>query len=233
MKIDITSVKLNLSREIRLLGASAACVWLAVCCLSGIAAAATGDALQMTVDHLRALPSQKVVLLDTRPKWKYLLGHIPGAQAPGNWQDFTLKQDGIPGRLNRDPAFLTGKLRSLGIDTAKTIVIYGDPVDKWREDGRFFWMMEYLGFENVSLLKGGYDAWTQAGLNIERGTASDPSPSALRPGNIRFKETAYADQDWIRQRLGSDTTVIVDNRERSEYDGATPYGSMECRLHQY
>lgn len=130
------------------------------------------------------------------------------------------------GLINQDKGFIVQKLRSLGIDPKKTIVIYGDLSDKWRTDGRFFWMFEFYGFKRVALLKGGFQNWEKAGFSKQRGFGQTPKPSVLEISDINFNRDVLADQSWIASRLGSQDIALIDNREKNEYSGATPYGSI-------
>ena len=164
-------------------------------------------------------------MIDTRSSWKYLLGHIPGAINLSDWKKFTIKSGDVRGRINQNKDFIVQKLRALGIDHQKTIIIYGDLSDKWRTDGRFFWMFEFYGFKRVSLLKGGFQNWEKAGFQKERGFGQDPKPSALETSDINFNQDILANQSWIVSQLGSQNIVLIDNREKHEFDGATPYGS--------
>ena len=91
----------------------------------------------ITPEQVQSIPKSKRVLIDTRPSWKYLLGHIPGAININDWKEFTVNSNGVPGQINQDKNFIVQQLRSLGIDHHKTIIIYGDMLDKWRTDGRF------------------------------------------------------------------------------------------------
>ncbi|MDH5761773.1 MAG: rhodanese-like domain-containing protein [Nitrospinota bacterium] len=179
----------------------------------------------ITVKNLQNLPGSQVVLIDARSSWKFLAGHIPGAINLNDWEEFTIRAGGIPGQINRDKDFIAHKLRVLGADYQKAIVIYGDPEDKWRTDGRFFWMFEFYGFKRVALLKGGLQEWEKTGMSVERGFGNDPKPALLKASDIKFNEDILADQNWILRRLKSDDIVVIDNREQHEYDGATPYGS--------
>ncbi|MFQ5671648.1 MAG: sulfurtransferase [Nitrospinales bacterium] len=179
----------------------------------------------MRADSLRNLPPEDVVLIDTRSSFKFFLGHIPGAVNLSDWREFTRARDGVPGLLIRDRKWIAGKLRPLGIDHGKMLIVYGDPEELWRTDGRFFWMFRYFGFEKVFLLEGGYDAWLKAGGAVERGGARVDVPSSLMPEDIRFDSSVAADRDWILQRLGSPALALVDNRDHKEFEGATPYGS--------
>ena len=179
----------------------------------------------LSIEQYKAINDEDKIILDTRSSWKFLISHIPGASRIGDWQDYTVNVNGSRGILNEDKNFLVEKLRPLGIHPSKTIVLYGDPTDKWRSDGRFFWMFKYMGFEKVAILEGGFDQWKKNGLPIERGTGRDASPSDFGVKDIKFDESVSADQAWIRSRLKSNSIAIIDTRTNSEYNGATPYGS--------
>ncbi|MBI5426920.1 MAG: sulfurtransferase [Nitrospinae bacterium] len=174
--------------------------------------------------RLHSLPAKDRVILDTRPSWRFLLGHIPGALNVGDWRDYTVTLDGVPGMLNEDRNFVAQKLQALGIDYGKTIVVYGDARDPWRADGRFFWMFERLGFSRVGILDGGWDEWVKSGGDTERGSGKLPAPAAIAPQEIRFNDAVLADQKWIFERLGSKSIAVIDNRTRKEFDGAILYG---------
>ena len=65
----------------------------------------------ITPEQVQSLPKNERVLIDTRPSWKYLLGHIPGAINLSNWKEFTTKPNGVPGQINQDKDFIVKKLR--------------------------------------------------------------------------------------------------------------------------
>ncbi len=225
MKHDITSLNCILSRKIKafLLGVSILVLGLAG--TDSPALSAPDFEPLITVQQLQSLPQNERVLIDTRPSWQYLLGHIPGAVNLSDWKEFTTRTGRVHGRINQDKNFIVERLRSLGIHAKKTIVVYGDLTDKWRTDGRFFWMFEFYGFTRTALLKGGFQHWKQAGFATERGFGPNSKPSALEASDIHFNRKILADQNWIAQRLGSKDIILIDNREKHEYEGATPYGS--------
>jgi len=183
------------------------------------------EAPLMRAEALRNLPPEDVILIDTRSSFRFFLGHIPGAVNLSDWQVFTRARDGVPGLLIRDRRWIADTLRSLGIGYGKRLVVYGDPRELWRADGRFFWMFHYYGFKKVFLLEGGYDAWLKAGGTAERGTGRAVVPTSLVPADIHFDPAVAADRDWILRRLGSPALALVDNRDHKEFAGATPYGS--------
>ncbi len=152
MKHDITSPNCILSRKIKAVFLRVSILALAIVGMPQPALSTTDFEPLITLEQVQSLSINERVLIDTRPSWKYLLGHIPGAINLSDWKEFTIKPSGVPGQINQDKEFVVRKLRSLGIDHQKTIIIYGDLFDKWRTDGRFFWMFDFYGFKRVALL---------------------------------------------------------------------------------
>lgn len=225
MKHDSTSPNCILSRKIKAHFLRVSILILAILVMPRPTLSSTDFEPLITPEQVQSLSKTELVLIDTRPSWKYLLGHLPGSINLSDWQEFTIKSNGVPGQINWDKKFIVQKLQSLGIDHQKTIVLYGDLSDKWRTDGRFFWMFEFYGFKRVALLKGGFQNWENAGFSRERGFGETPKPSSLKVSDIKFNRDILADQSWIASRLGSQSIVLIDNREKHEFDGATPYGS--------
>ena len=223
MKKDITNLDGDLSRKIKgLLLAAFLLIFAAGHALPDLPVPPE-DSVSIDAKQLRSLAPDTTVVVDTRSGWKYFLGHIPGSVNLADWRDFTEKQGGVKGLLIEDKDFIAAKLRSLGIDRQKTIVLYGDPADRWRTDGRFFWMFERWGFESVRILTGGLNFWKESGGTIARGKQGRVSSSTLSAKDIRFDEKVAATGSWIHENL--DRLAVIDNRTKKEYDGATPYGS--------
>jgi thiosulfate/3-mercaptopyruvate sulfurtransferase len=181
--------------------------------------------LIMTPAMVSAIPEDQRVIIDTRSSWKFLLSHIPGAINLDDWQEFTHTVNGVKGLLKEDKSFIADKLGPLGVSSDKVIVIYGEPKDPWRADGRFFWMFERYGFKKVALLEGGLTGWKQAGKKIQRGRQHSTLQSNLAPKNINLNDQVIADKTLIINALLDKRFRIIDSRIRKEFDGATPYGS--------
>jgi thiosulfate/3-mercaptopyruvate sulfurtransferase len=179
----------------------------------------------MTPAMVSAIPEHQRVVVDTRSSWKFILSHVPGAINLSDWQEFTHTVNGVKGLLKEDKNFIADKLGPLGISLDKTIVIYGDPEDPWRTDGRFFWMFERYGFQKVVLLDGGLDSWKQAGKKIQIGRQHPMSHSNLTANNINLNNQVIADKTLIKNVLLDKNFNIIDNRIKKEFDGTTPYGS--------
>lgn len=225
MKPDITSAHRILSSKIRK-GRKAVFFLLLLGLLLVQPLSVWADSsLLTTPQFLSSIPHDEVVVIDTRSKFQYLLGHIPNAVHIGSWQDFAHKVEGVRGLLIEDRQFIVSKLKPHGIEHGRKIVLYGDPTDPWRTDGRFFWMFERFGFKKVAVLEGGLRNWQDHGGQLERGLGNSHLSSSLSIEDIKFNDRVSADQEWIAHRLGSSNMALIDNRTREEYDGEQPYGS--------
>ena len=113
MKPDTTSGARILSRKIRV-----SILLMLNLFLTGIHApqsfAEKGVGLLITPSMLSAIPQDKRVVVDTRPAWKFLFGHIPGAINLDDWWEFTYKSEGVKGLLKDDKTFIAEKFAPLG-----------------------------------------------------------------------------------------------------------------------
>ena len=223
MKIDSTSGAHILSRKIRV----NLVLVLGLCLVVSNAAQALGkeNQLLITPEILSRIPQNQRVVVDTRPAWKFFLGHIPGAINLDDWWDFTYTASGVKGILKDGKSFIKNTLAPLGFSPQKTIVIYGETDDPWRTDGRFFWMFERYGFQKVSLLDGGFVGWKQSGRNIARGKQNPTAEPVSALEKINLNDAVIADKQLIYNSFLSNNYKIIDNRTRKEFEGATPYGS--------
>ena len=225
MKPDSTSATLILSRKIRLVLMVVLVMFLIGLAVPQNQQAQINTKLLVTGDTLKKLPSEQRVIVDTRSKFKFLMGHIPGAINLSNWKEFTSKNNTIRGLLINDENFISNILGNLGLDPKQSIIIYGDPTDPWRTDGRFFWMFERYGFTHVSILDGGIKAWKKIGGKLESGFQKERKLTRIIPEKIHLNPKVIADKDLIKKVLNDKSYVLIDNRTQEEFLGSTPYGS--------
>lgn len=169
----------------------------------------------------RQLGQDGVVLLDGRPMMGFLMAHIPGA-IHVDWKAFSDPQAPSKGILHPDLAVLEHKVGMMGIGNRSPVVCYSDPISCYGEDGRFYWMLTYLGHSNVKILNGGWTKWQQEGRPVERGPAKSPAPASFvaapRPEVLMVR-------DALKQRITAKDAelAIIDTRSPGEYRGQ---GSM-------
>jgi thiosulfate/3-mercaptopyruvate sulfurtransferase len=221
MKPDSTSAARNLSRKIR----GVFCLFAGIVLMGLSPQKNPVPNLLLTPSTLKNIPVEQRVIIDTRAKWKFLSGHIPGAINMSNWREFTTKKDGIKGILIEDKTFISDTFSALGLNPKQSIIIYGEPSDPWRTDGRFFWMFERYGFAKVSLLDGGLDTWKLSGGTVERGFQKGRKFTKIAPETLKLNPEIIADKVLINNILSDKNYVLIDNRTQKEFQGATPYGS--------
>ncbi len=159
---------------------------------------------------------QEATLLDTR-SFPILKGKIPGAK-PIKWQDFSQASQPHRGKLLTDEEILTKKLQKLGINKNKPVVVFGDPLDGWGEEGRIVWMLRTLGHNQTVLVDGGYQTLLAAGIEVKNQTQAR--------GNfvVKLRKGWEVNREELKASLLKQNLVIVDTRELREYEGQTPYG---------
>jgi thiosulfate/3-mercaptopyruvate sulfurtransferase len=142
----------------------------------------------------------------------YRAGHLPGAV----YADLDRDLAGPPGAGGRHPLPSTddaqAALRRLGVSGGRPVVVYDDVAGTVA--ARAWWLLRYLGHDDVRLLDGGYAAWTAAGRPVETGDGTPPPPGDLvaRPGGMAVLD---ADEAATVAREG----VLLDARAAERYRG--------------
>jgi len=116
-----------------------------------------------------------------------------------------------------------------GIQRTDSVVLY-DSVE--RDGGAtasyVFWVLDFLGHEDVKVLDGGIDAWKRAGLETSSELAERDAVVYQAPPE-ELDRTARIDGRELRERLGDRHYQILDVRSRDEYLGETPNADWQGR----
>ena len=158
-----------------------------------------------------------LVVIDVRGRATYEFGgHIPGA-VHSTWHDYSDPNAVPKGLLNPDLAQIEQQLGALGVSNESEVVIYSNPFDNWGDEGRMFWMLEYLGHKNLRILNGGWVAWTAEKRPFEHGS---PTPHTGR-FKAQLVKTVSITKDELKMmvRAPHEQAVIVDSRSLEEYLG--------------
>jgi thiosulfate/3-mercaptopyruvate sulfurtransferase len=167
------------------------------------------------------LIEQGAIVLDGRARNVQVRGMVQGAIAV-TWQQFSEPKLPDRGHLLRDKTLLNQRLRAVGIFMHQPVVVIGDPLNGWGEEGRIVWMLRTLGHNQAVFVDGGYPALAKMGLPITR----QVTRKAAMPGDFTLQRKS--DWDITREELRSvfdkGILTIIDAREPREFRGATPYG---------
>lgn len=142
----------------------------------------------------------------------FLDGHVPGA-IHVNSDDFDIADYYY---LLRSDEELFDLAKSQGITTESTVVTVGSPIFACR----YAVILQYLGVENVYVMSGGYDGWTDAGYELETGSAQ-VTPVEDFGTEVPLNPDLIDTVEEAAQLKENDDFLLVDNRRYEEYSGAT------------
>lgn len=149
---------------------------------------------------------------DAGPR-EYAAGHIPGARFLHVDRDLAAPLTGMNGRHPLpDPEVFMRTLGKAGVDAAKQVVAYDGQPGMYA--ARLWWMLRWLGHENVAVLDGGYAKWSGEGRPV--------STELPRIAPARFTgapRPLAVDANAILSALGQPGRVILDARSADRYRG--------------
>ncbi|MGI9206210.1 MAG: sulfurtransferase [Woeseiaceae bacterium] len=147
----------------------------------------------------------------------YAEAHIPGAVYAHLDRDLASEITSDSGRHPLPtPADFNRLLTSWGIEEGCQVVVYD--YANGATAARLWWMMRWIGHDNVAVLNGGIQAWQQAGLSLSSEVPElEPVPFAMQPNSAMIATTAE-----IAGEIDSElSTVLIDARDRARFQGTT------------
>lgn len=144
----------------------------------------------------------------------YETGHIPGARYAHLDKDLSSPVTDTTGRHPLpDPEILASKLGAWGVDEKKQVVVYDDVFGAMAI--RLWWLLKWLGHENVALLDGVYPNWVR-----QKNPINNDQP-VIRPTtfNARLNNSLWVTADGLQQALGENSTLLIDARAEERYSG--------------
>ena len=165
----------------------------------------------LSFDELRRrLDAPNLRLLDPRPRAEYDKGHIPGAV----WVDAKAVQTmaGKPGALN-DRAAWQAWVAPLGIGPKTEVIIYDG--ERQLTAARLWWLLRYLGVDQVGLVNGNFALWQQEG----RPVTSDVPAVGAGAFEVAFRAGRHATKDEVFEAIKAGKARVVDARSEAEYTG--------------
>jgi thiosulfate/3-mercaptopyruvate sulfurtransferase len=144
----------------------------------------------------------------------YEQDHVPGAVYAHLEQDLSgpVREHGGRHPLP-DMGPFSQWLGQLGIDKDITVVAYDDQAGAMAS--RFWWMLRFLGHEQVFILETGYSQWKAAGYPTSN-ELQEPLEKHFTPS---VKTRMLISVHDVRQKLGQSGVVLLDSREQPRYLG--------------
>jgi thiosulfate/3-mercaptopyruvate sulfurtransferase len=142
--------------------------------------------------------------------------HIAGAHFLDNEQELAGTHTGRNGRHPLpDRAALAQLLAAHGVGPRTLVVGYDASGAQYA--AHLWWLLRWIGHDQVAVLDGGWQAWTAAGLPVESGSgavASVGGSASPRPSLVES-----VDADAVLANLRDKSFTVVDARAAARYRG--------------
>ena len=155
--------------------------------------------------------SIRIAEVDYDPTANYNLGHVPGAVL----LDWKTDMNDPVRRDILSQTQLNELLSKAGLTQGMKLVLYGD-FNNWFA-AFAFWILNYYGIENVTLMNGGRKKWITEDRPIAKDKPSYTQTSFKSKGP---NENVRTYLDYVRQTLGQANKVLVDVRSPAEFTGS-------------
>ena len=178
------------------------------------------------------LGNDNLVVLDIRDAVEgadpYAAGHVPGAiAAPYSVVPWRAKINDIPGMLP-PPEQIEATIAALGVDDDSQVVIVpaGTSASEFGSATRVYWTFKVLGHDAVTILDGGWAAWTKAN------GAVSTDVTALEPGDFKaeFRPELLADVKEVEAAIADDVNLI-DARSVAQFIGQEKTNTVQALGH--
>ena len=146
----------------------------------------------------------------------YAAGHVAGARYLHLDRDLAGPPTGTNGRHPLpDRRILSEKLREEGLNNADQVFAYDNAGGPFA--ARLWWLLRWLGHENVAVIDGGIAAWEAAGNRIEQGVPVDGRAGNFAPSAPPQDWTV--DADMVLNNLSTGKVLMVDARSAPRFRG--------------
>lgn len=172
--------------------------------------------LECTV-YLHPLPEKGFRAESGRAKWAE--GHIPGAGFADLIDDLSDRTSSLLYMMPPATQFAEAMQR-YGVGDGVRVVLYDRVVNMWA--ARVWWMLRTFGFENASVLNGGWKKWTLEG----RPVATDDGARPPRRFIAKPRPDLIADKQAVLACVGDRATCLINalTEEQHRGTGGVTYG---------
>lgn len=144
----------------------------------------------------------------------YEAGHIPGAIYLDLEKDLSAPVTEHGGRHPLpDPAALASRLAKAGIGSNSRIIAYDD--QGGMNASRLWWLLRYMGHEQVYVMDEGFSAWQNAKFPV---TTDVPVqiPSSF---DVKLQPQMLASVEDVQHASSNGSAVLIDSRDARRYAG--------------
>lgn len=149
---------------------------------------------------------------------------VVSAQSPSKYKEFH-----ITGSISLPPAILTTDdpipyillgvtemeqiIGKKGITQTNQIIVYDEGSSKY--SGRLYWVLKYLGVQDVKILNGGLESWKA----IRKPVTATPTTKKAQVFTANVQNQFLANLTEVKKATNDSKYVIIDARSDAEYNG--------------
>lgn len=150
-------------------------------------------------------------------------GHIPGAGYLDIKSDFS--SPGSPFSMTLpEPEHIASAFGRSGISNSSKVILYSRRGMTWST--RFWWMLKSIGFENASILDGGFDKWQIEGRPI----STDPCQYPTGTLTVSPQRGTFVGKAEVLFAIGDKSTLIVNSLSEEQFAGQDPKFGRRGRI---
>ena len=147
-------------------------------------------------------------------KNNYLAGHLPRAQFADMDTQLSSAMTATSGRHPLpDPEVFIKQLNAWGVSNDTQVIAYDDISGAFA--ARLWWMMRWVGHNNVAVLNGGMQKWTEQGYSLSQENVQFPSADFTGQANMEW----LVDIDTVQAKLENNAITLIDARAADRFTG--------------
>ena len=166
---------------------------------------------------------EDLVVLDARAELsddkagyeQYKAGHIKGAH-------YVSLEDVLTGEIREhggrhplpDLDDFIQNMMSIGVEDSSTVIIYDN--GDLAMAGRLWWLLKYIGLDQVYILEGGYRAWVDSNNEVTKVLPKRVEASKL---SLNIQDHMLAEIDEVKEAKDNKDIAIIDSRAFERYSG--------------
>lgn len=175
----------------------------------------------ITAEELsRMMESEKVIPIDVRDTEEYEDGHVPGAASIPDIFYYLAKT--TPKGLKEFQGKFAALFGEAGLTGDEMAVVYEEGFSL--KSPRGYWILEYLGYPKIAVLKGGMREWREGSYPVSTGAASMTGSPEAFPINVNPSVIVTVDE--MLASIDDPGIVRLDVRDEEEWgaESSSPYG---------
>ncbi len=142
----------------------------------------------------------------------YREGHLPGAQFADMDTQLSSAMTSTSGRHPLpEPDVFIEQLRQWGVNNDSQVIAYDDISGAFA--ARLWWMLRWVGHENVAVLDGGIQKWNEAGYHLSQEEVEFPQGDFTGEANMSW----LMDVTTVEREMEAANITLIDARSAERY----------------